>query len=270
MITRSITQASSSSSGGDTATCCICLDKHRKQETFKPEDCNDVVCQACLATYLNTQLDIPQESYERIACPRQSCTGTFSAIAIVPLVLTSPNSAHYWWRKVIENTVMDSVGYCPYPDCHASFELFPEGEDDEDDHHVYAKCFDCSRGICLRCETPWHSGITCKDNEEDNRGPRWKRPGGEKRRRRKERENSIQARQLAKRNSWTRCPFCKEMVEKKEGCSTVTCTCKREFCYRCGSPSWNHQCSRSCHNLSQAELSNIRETMYQYEDIPVR
>lgn len=109
MITRSITQASSSSSGGDTATCCICLDKHRKQETFKPEDCNDVVCQACLATYLNTQLDIPQESYERIACPRQSCTGTFSAIAIVPLVLTSPNSAHYWWRKVIENTVMDSV-----------------------------------------------------------------------------------------------------------------------------------------------------------------
>lgn len=64
-------------------------------------------------------------------------------------------------------------------------------------------------------------GITCKDNDEDNREPSWKRPGGEKRRRRKERENSIQARQLAKRNSWTRCPFCKEMVEKKVKSSSM-------------------------------------------------
>lgn len=244
----------------DTATCCICLENYSTQKVFKPEDCNDIVCQSCLATYLNTQLDIPQESYDRIACPRQSCTGTFDAISIVPLALTSPNSAHYWWRKVIENTIMDSVVsviYCFYSihnntiisnyrvivlilivmhrlSCFQKWmtrmtimymqnaSIVPEAYVSVVKHLGIGvsipshslPIFDILTHTYTHCLL-YITGVTCKDNQEDNRGPSWKRPGGEKRRRRRERENSIQARQLAKRHSWTRCPFCKQMVEKK-------------------------------------------------------
>ncbi|KAI9048525.1 hypothetical protein LZ554_007358 [Drepanopeziza brunnea f. sp. 'monogermtubi'] len=42
--------------------------------------------------------------------------------------------------------------------------------------------------------------------------------------------------ETAKENEWQRCYKCQRVVELDTGCNHMTCTCKAEFCYRCGEP----------------------------------
>ena len=41
-------------------------------------------------------------------------------------------------------------------------------------------------------------------------------------------------RRLVRRGCAQQCPGCDRLVELKSGCFHVTCTCKTQFCYRCG------------------------------------
>lgn len=38
---------------------------------------------------------------------------------------------------------------------------------------------------------------------------------------------------LADRHGWARCPGCKQLVERNQGCFHMTCRCKTQFCYHC-------------------------------------
>ena len=40
---------------------------------------------------------------------------------------------------------------------------------------------------------------------------------------------------VAEREGWRRCYKCRSLVEKTSGCRHMTCTCKAQFCYTCGS-----------------------------------
>jgi hypothetical protein len=40
---------------------------------------------------------------------------------------------------------------------------------------------------------------------------------------------------LAETEGWRRCYNCRSLVEKTSGCRHMTCTCKAQFCYTCGS-----------------------------------
>jgi hypothetical protein len=40
---------------------------------------------------------------------------------------------------------------------------------------------------------------------------------------------------IAEREGWRRCYNCRSLVEKTSGCRHMTCTCKAQFCYTCGS-----------------------------------
>ena len=40
---------------------------------------------------------------------------------------------------------------------------------------------------------------------------------------------------LAETEGWRRCYNCRSLVEKASGCRHMTCTCKAQFCYTCGS-----------------------------------
>ncbi|KAJ5041175.1 uncharacterized protein L3040_005726 [Drepanopeziza brunnea f. sp. 'multigermtubi'] len=42
--------------------------------------------------------------------------------------------------------------------------------------------------------------------------------------------------ETAKENEWQRCYKCQRVVELDTGCNHTTCTCKAEFCSRCGEP----------------------------------
>ncbi|KAG9003806.1 hypothetical protein FRB93_010822 [Tulasnella sp. JGI-2019a] len=48
--------------------------------------------------------------------------------------------------------------------------------------------------------------------------------------------------ELARAQQWRRCPSCRVIVELTQGCNHITCTCRSEFCFRCGSD-WRGQCT---------------------------
>ncbi|KAK5941555.1 hypothetical protein PMZ80_005503 [Knufia obscura] len=49
--------------------------------------------------------------------------------------------------------------------------------------------------------------------------------------------------ELAKTSGWQECPKCKNMVERIDGCNSMTCRCGQGFCYTCGQP---FEVERSC------------------------
>uniref|UniRef100_A0A0A9ELG3 IBR domain-containing protein n=1 Tax=Arundo donax TaxID=35708 RepID=A0A0A9ELG3_ARUDO len=51
---------------------------------------------------------------------------------------------------------------------------------------------------------------------------------------------------MAKGKKWRRCPRCKYLVDKQEGCVHITCRCGFEFCYGCGEQ-WAQSGHGNCH-----------------------
>ena len=39
---------------------------------------------------------------------------------------------------------------------------------------------------------------------------------------------------FARGNKFKQCPYCKNWVEKNEGCDHIACRCGNDFCYLCG------------------------------------
>ncbi|KAI0795416.1 hypothetical protein C8Q75DRAFT_803303 [Abortiporus biennis] len=49
---------------------------------------------------------------------------------------------------------------------------------------------------------------------------------------------------LSQKTGWMQCPGCDQMVELRGGCFHITCVCKTQFCYLCGSPWKTCSCPR--------------------------
>ncbi|EME89461.1 uncharacterized protein MYCFIDRAFT_27742 [Pseudocercospora fijiensis CIRAD86] len=103
------------------------------------------------------------------------------------------------------------------------------------------RCPTCPASTCLDCKGTAHDG-DCPENEATKL-----------------------VEELAARESWRRCPSCRRMVELRTGCNHMTCLCKTEFCYICGSSPWMipdplrpGQQKRSC-NCDQFDEHRILE-----------
>ncbi|KAI9317479.1 hypothetical protein BX666DRAFT_1626580 [Dichotomocladium elegans] len=226
--------------------------------------CTHFLCKSCLRQYvLSYNNGLAKPDYSIIPCPCPGCPTNYSTHDLLPLVLND-SEMHSWWRKAIMANQMDSVGYCPYPDCKAVFELFPEPElrskpiklwqllkikwrsSAGKEPSCYAACYACQRDICLDCELPAHNdGGKCSKQRQGG----WRRQTP---------ETFSELYQVAQREGWARCPHCMHVVIKAEGCNLISCLCGKNFCYRCCTPSTGHACSRRCHLLSKARVTLIR------------
>ncbi|KAI8147310.1 hypothetical protein BJV82DRAFT_575310 [Fennellomyces sp. T-0311] len=275
--------------GTEKVECCICLETLVKYTRFSPvassssrpppppprawqvnlvhsAGCNHYICKHCLERYLNEYLNDHHDSYDKIQCPYLGCKRTYIAERIVGQVMPNRAAHDRWWLKVYEKTVMDSIGYCPYRDCQGVFELPHQAPETE---HVprFAECVECHRGICMSCQNQWHPDRPCLDGRSAT--PTWQfsqryHEQRENNRKKLTRKNSLDARRLADSKNWTRCPKCKQMVEKADGCSTVKCRCGALFCFNCGSYSNDHTCTKQCHKLSREQLRALRQPMFMY------
>ena len=70
-------------------------------------------------------------------------------------------------------------------------------------------CSDCRAETCGRCKEEAHAGRACSI---------------------KENEAMLE---LAKTRGWQRCPSCRYVVERTQGCPHMTCRCNQQFCYLC-------------------------------------
>ncbi|KAI8139093.1 hypothetical protein BJV82DRAFT_660146 [Fennellomyces sp. T-0311] len=273
--------------------CCICLEDYIDYSSWVPilgslsryppppppkdwqvnlvhsAGCNHYICRHCLKTYLERYLNVPQDSYDRIRCPQYKCKRAYAAATIVEKVMPNRTAIDRWWLRVYEKTVMDSIGYCPYQNCKAIFEL-PHEVPEKENLPRFAQCVECHRGLCMNCQNVWHSGTSCREGQSSGT-PTWQfsqkyHTEREKRKKTLARKNSLEARQLAMSKNWTRCPKCKQMIEKSNGCNHVTCRCGADFCHRCGSYlNDSNGCSVACGGFSKKKLKEFRKHMFQYD-----
>jgi hypothetical protein len=90
-----------------------------------------------------------------------------------------------------------------------------------------AACLSCRQKTCISCRGVYHATGECP------------------------RDANLQATlQVANEEGWRRCYSCNALVEHNQGCIHMTCRCKAQFCYICGSR-W-----RTC-TCSDAELQRL-------------
>lgn len=117
-------------------------------------------------------------------------------------------------KKSIEFGTLDRV-YCHKPKCSAF--LGPASTDP-----ARFLCTACFAQTCSSCKEAAHASRKCSDRADLNQV----------------------ANQMHEQEGWQRCPTCRHLVEKSDGCHHMICLCKAEFCYLCATPWKECECPR--------------------------
>jgi len=74
-------------------------------------------------------------------------------------------------------------------------------------------CSKCAFELCFNCNRKWHGKLSC-DRVVDDEFEKW-----------------------AKTQDVKKCPRCRSIINKSEGCNHMTCgRCRYQFCWLCGAP----------------------------------
>ncbi|KAI9273207.1 hypothetical protein EDC94DRAFT_580182 [Helicostylum pulchrum] len=192
-------------------TCIICMEKYNdsgKSLSVKTSRCNHSACPTCIRRYLNGTLEKPSyRSTNLIPCSNATCKESFESTDNLLKRVFSDKEVATWWTQAIIKTFISNRIYCPVRGCGALF--------DADrallNHCTFSECYECHKGFCMTCQTPWHPEKTVSHVVRDDR------------------EDEIKALALAKNNNWTRCPNCTHMVAMIDGCNNVQCLCGKSL-----------------------------------------
>ncbi|TYJ32492.1 hypothetical protein E1A91_A05G038900v1 [Gossypium mustelinum] len=167
-------------------------------------------CTDCMIKYVASKL---QDRITAISCPVENCGG-----------LLEPE----YCRNILPKEVFDRWGdalceamvlglqsfYCPYKDC--SMLLIDDGGEAVKE----SECPNCRRLFCAQCKVPWHAELECGEFQRLHKDEREK--------------EDIMLMKLAKEKKWARCPNCRFVVKRTQGCRFMRCRCGGAFCYDCG------------------------------------
>ncbi|CAK9134218.1 unnamed protein product [Ilex paraguariensis] len=191
--------------------CEICAETKVSDDMFKIEKCSHSFCTDCIRKHVVCKI---QDNIVTVPCPGLDCKSVLELDSCRSMI---PNEVLARWDELLcESLILVAQKfYCPFKDCSALL------VNDTDGMIRESECPICRRLFCAQCSVPWHSGIGCEEFQrlnEDERG-----------------REDLMVRELARDRNWMRCPCCKFYVEKNEGCLHMTCRCKFQFCYACGS-----------------------------------
>ncbi|PHT88527.1 hypothetical protein T459_10633 [Capsicum annuum] len=192
-------------------TCEICLERKGTDEMFELENCSiHSFCSDCIS--LHAQSKIQEKSFP-VTCPGLRCPAIIepaSCRSIIPEDVLAR-----WEEGMCESSIpMLERIHCPYNDCSALFIY----DRDHEETIVECTCPLCQRLFCAQCRVPWHVGRDCDMFQKEE----------------KDGEDDLKVAALAEEFKWMKCPNCKSIVDKVDGCIHITCVCKVEFCYICG------------------------------------
>lgn len=191
--------------------CKICMDAVPPSDAHSASSgCGHTFCASCLAGYIRVKI---QDRIADVRCPEDGC-GSILDPELCRCML--PVEAFEAWCAVMCESMVRGANkvYCPFKDCSAMM------VDDVGGDVVESECPSCKRLFCARCGVTWHAGVGCAEYEQLAVGDRGK--------------EDLVVMEMAMGEKWKRCPQCKFLVQKSDGCLHITCRCGFEFCYGCG------------------------------------
>ena len=178
-------------------SCQICYQLIPKNLMFFMNDVNHEICFECLNSYLLTE--IKNNKVINMHCPH--CIDSLDNEIIQENV--DKEAFEKFLRFVDNNKVLSNkmLRFCPK--CNQIIHL--NNENDEK-----AACSNCKTEMCTKCNHPFHSNKTCEKVLEG------------------------EFKSWSNKKEVQRCPKCKVLIEKIEGCNHMTCyVCHYEFCWLC-------------------------------------
>ncbi|CAA7265212.1 unnamed protein product [Cyclocybe aegerita] len=180
--------------GAESCPLCFC-----DATTGEELGCGHRYCAGCLRHFLTSAADANDFKFP-LAC--MMCN--------VPVAI--PLLRAFLTPQVFENLVEaaftaylekhpQELRYCTTPDCK----------------QIYRLCPACFSNICPACDEESHEGMTCEERRIQSDPAEQERLNNE----------------LAERSGYKRCPRCRVMMEKTEGCNHMECRCGAHFCWRC-------------------------------------
>ncbi|CAO2202068.1 unnamed protein product [Urochloa humidicola] len=198
--------------------CIICMEPMAPSEAHRGgAACAHAFCRACLSGHVRAKVEAGAVAGGGVVrCPEPSCAGALDP-ELCRVALAS-GVFERWCAELCEALFPAARRtYCPFPDCSEMM----VADDGSEVCVTQSECQVCRRLFCARCRVaPWHAGVTCDEYQqlaEVDRG-----------------REDMMLLEMAKGNEWKRCPSCKFIVEKIDGCTHIRCRCGFEFCYKCG------------------------------------
>lgn len=190
--------------------CDICIGSKDSDEMFTVPSCNHQFCADCICKHVEITI---QERTAVVKCLGLDCRATLDIDDCREIM--HKDVVTMWADILCESLIPPSQKfYCPYKDCLAML------VNDSDKIIRESECPYCRRLFCALCNVSWHSGVECEEFQMLNDNERGR--------------EDLMVYELAKQKEWQRCPNCKFIVEKTEGCLHISCRCGVEFCYACG------------------------------------
>uniref|UniRef100_A0A0D9XE20 RBR-type E3 ubiquitin transferase n=1 Tax=Leersia perrieri TaxID=77586 RepID=A0A0D9XE20_9ORYZ len=209
--------------------CEVCMERKLVFDRFRV-DCAHAFCVACVVAHIEARVAEGRVPVPCLlgayGCPRGGVLHPEACKKLLDIDVFDR-----WCVALCERAVGPARARCPYRDCGEMAVL----DDDAATAGVAAamrakvSCPTCSRAFCLQCEEPW---------DERHGG------GGDG-------EARCALTQLAKGREWRRCPCCRAMIDKIDGCKHMTCRCGTAFCYDCGSSFKPRKYSCKCTSRSR-------------------
>jgi E3 ubiquitin-protein ligase RNF144 len=182
----------------DYMTCGICYESKFQLEFINTSsECAHEFCKLCMLGYIQTAMVFKQ--YYDLKCPFPECSVRNIDLA-AETILSKPDFEEFNKGKYNAILSLDpSIRWCPFPDCQGYSQIADS---------KFLNCNTCFNNFCGECLQVWEQGHKCSRHNDfyifiQNLGAK-------------------------------PCPGCKNLVEKKSGCTTMTCRCGTIFCMTCG------------------------------------
>ena len=181
--------------------CLICFDKLTPEESNNNFiGCPHGFCNECFLNYFKEKIN---SKIDEIKCPEKDCKTMIPNYFIEEKLINDiPLLSKYKKLKKIRQLELDpNVEFCPYPNC----ESYAIKKDTN-----FVSCIHNGHKFCFNCRNYWHDKGRC-NIDIYSYYKKWKTSSKIK-----------------------RCPRCKYLIEKNEGCNHMTClNCKYEWCWIC-------------------------------------
>jgi len=190
--------------------CPICLEEVPAVMAHCLVTCKHSLCQPCLREYLANRVA------ERgpLCCLLPDCKTDLTP-AELALFLTPEEQEKADEMQREAAIPRNEAMFCPNRHCGKLLVGWEDGLDSQG-----AACPFCGTTVCPACKCKWHEDLAFPQYRAlppDMRAP----------------EDQAVA-MLGAKEGWKRCPGCKMMVQRTQGCDHMRCRCGKQFCYACG------------------------------------